>query len=442
MFEQAFTFAVNYFSNPDKVLKDRTGTKQRGLGQILDDQIIGKLVEYGVCKILEQNCVRKEILPDKEVKSEFDFGQPDVIGVKENGDVRPPTMFVEIKNSPRKYQWIGVYESQFDAAKVWFQKNNISQHQNDKIFIIYASLYDKFGDRVTSGNTSDDGSSDWLTDTDQKRIDATKDHLISLIVDEIKCDSETAEKIVTGDNLSDSEKKLFNSLEQDSVTAIKNFKNLKLAFKKRKEDILGSFLNYIFSKIPGRSNDLSFFFKPDDFSVGIDFVVSGTELDPGSGSGKLFLKNEIWPSPVIFEEKKIFSASGKPGNGKTMFKENTTKILRQELIDNQTNSEPYPSQFGDIVFSVPVDVYCEKKITRRDGNSYELKTLYVNCDEDTVAKEVLLGEFSIKGENRILIKNILEGKKDRSDYAIPKRNYDSIVSEKTVERVKRIAENI
>ena len=55
MFENAFDFAIDYFSNPDKVVKDRTGTKQRGLGQILDDQMIGKIVEYGVCKIIELN---------------------------------------------------------------------------------------------------------------------------------------------------------------------------------------------------------------------------------------------------------------------------------------------------------------------------------------------------------------------------------------------------
>lgn len=442
MFEQAFTFAVNYFSNPDKVLKDRTGTKQRGLGQILDDQIIGKLVEYGVCKIIERNCMGKEILPDKEVKSEFDFGQPDVIGVNENGIVRSPTMFIEIKNSPRKYQWIGVYESQFGAAKTWFDKNTISQNQNDKIFIIYASLYDKFGDRVTSGNTTDDGSSDWLTDADRYRIDNTKTNLISLIVDEIHCTSETAEKIVTGGTFSEAEIQMLSILEQDTLTAIKNFTKLKLAFKKRKEDVLGSFLNYIFSKIPGRSNELSFFFKPNDFSVGIDFVVSGTELDPQSGSGKLFRKGEIWPSPVIFEKKKIFSASGKLGKGKTLFNANATKILKQELNDNQTNSEPYPSQFGDITFSTPVDVYCEKKTTKRGGHHYELKTLHVRCKVDTVASECFLGEFQINGENRILIKNILEGKKDRSDYAIPKRNYDAIVSENTADRVKRIADNI
>ena len=326
MFEEAFSFAVNYFSNPDKVLKDRTGTKQRGLGQILDDQIIGKLVEYGVCKILEQNCTGKEILPDKEVKSEFDFGQPDIICIKEKGrSNESPTMFIEIKNSPRSYQWIGIYESQFGAARHWFEKNNISKNQNDRIFIIYASLYNKFGSRVTSGNTIDDNNLDWLSKEDKKSINDTKKKLISLIVDEISCSEEIAEKLIKGDDISDDEKELFKNLDRDLQTSIKNFRKLRSAFKKRKEDILGSFLNYIFRKIPERSSDLSFFFKPDDFSVGIDFIVSGSELDPTSGSGKLFLKDEIWPSPEIFEEKNIFTSSGNLGTNKTLLKRNSVQ---------------------------------------------------------------------------------------------------------------------
>ena len=112
------------------------------------------------------------------------------------------------------------------------------------------------------------------------------------------------------------------------------------------------------------------------------------------------------------------------------------------MIDHQTNSEPYPSQFGPIIFSAPVDVYSEIKITKRNGSDYELKTLYVKCNGDVIAREDFLGEFPINNEQRIIIKNILEGKKDRSDYAIPKRNYDAIVSEKTAGRVKRIAESI
>ena len=97
MFENAFDFAIDYFSNPDKVVKDRTGTKQRGLGQILDDQMIGKIVEYGVCKIIELNHRnKKKIIPDNQVKSNFEYGQPDVIQVIEGKKKRLPKIFLEI----------------------------------------------------------------------------------------------------------------------------------------------------------------------------------------------------------------------------------------------------------------------------------------------------------------------------------------------------------
>ena len=98
MFEKAFNFAIDYFSNPDKVVKDRTGTKQRGLGQILDDQMIGKIVEYGVCKIIELNHKKKkQLIPDNEVKSDFEYGQPDVIQIIENKNKRLPKIFLEMK---------------------------------------------------------------------------------------------------------------------------------------------------------------------------------------------------------------------------------------------------------------------------------------------------------------------------------------------------------
>ena len=44
MFEKAFKFGMDYYLNPAKTLKDRTGDKTRGWGEIITANLVGKLI--------------------------------------------------------------------------------------------------------------------------------------------------------------------------------------------------------------------------------------------------------------------------------------------------------------------------------------------------------------------------------------------------------------
>ncbi len=456
MFEKAFNFGLDYFINPDKVVKDRTGTKERSLGQILEDQMIGKIVEYGVCKILEQNqSDSKEIIPDDTVQSEFEYGQPDVIKVKYNAEEREPHIFLEIKNSPKNYEWISVYDSQFEGMNKWKTDNPTKKIKSEKIFVIFASLLDKHGERVFV-NDVEESTKQWLNEDDLKKVETTKIKLITEVISELGCNNNTSEKIVLLDK---SEEKNIDKLSEETLRGIKNLINLKNTFKKRKKDVLGSFLKY--KKL---STKFDFFFNLDDYKVKIDYVVSGKELDPSTGVGRKFPKDVFWPSPEIFwvngDHKpstiKIRSTakgkkcgtllSGVVENGEK--KKLTSKYLESNtLIWKNPNYWHYPKQFGDISFTEKVKVFVkETKSTgklKKDQERKNLKSIVVECKNKTTASSTFLGDFVLEpGTWKINVWSKMEGLKKRDDYAIAKRYYDQYLSDKTLERIISIAKNI
>jgi len=451
MFEKAFNFAIDYFSNPDKVVKDRTGTKQRGLGQILDDQMIGKIVEYGVCKIIELNHKKKkQLIPDNEVKSDFEYGQPDVIQIIENKNKRLPKIFLEIKNSSKNYDWLSVYDSQFDGMKKWAKKNK-SKFEN--IFVIFASLLDKNGERIFSDDVEEGKDEKWLMGDDLSRIETAKQKLLKEILKEIKCTKNTAEKIIIFD---ESQKNNIEKLSEETLRGIKNLINLKLTFKKRKSDVLGSFMK--FKKL---SSKFDFFFDLSDFKVRIDYVLSGSELEP-SGGGKKFPKDSIWPSPEIFwinnkKEPSIIkirsTAKGKEGTLLSGISEfGKKKKLTLDFLENNStywknpNFWHYPKQFDSLSLSEKTKIFVKETNSRADIKEDEkekLKQIILECEKDTIVSSKFLGNFELKpGSWKINLWTKMEDLKNRDDYAIPKRYYDQFLTKHTSSRIQKISQNI
>jgi len=140
MLQEAFEFGTKYYQNPAKVTRGRTSSQNRSLGALIDANIVGKIVELGVNQILTQLDGNKKFFPDMEIRDVFEFGQPDIIEVKEGeNEKRPPNCFVEIKNSPKNFLWVGLYTTQFDDMKNYVKNNE------ENIYVVYASLRTKDG---------------------------------------------------------------------------------------------------------------------------------------------------------------------------------------------------------------------------------------------------------------------------------------------------------
>ena len=362
MLQDAFEFGTKYFQNPDKVTRGRTSSQNRGLGAIIDANIVGKVIELGVNEILKQHDESKIFFSDMEIDSVFDFGQPDVIEIVENGKKRPPKCFVEIKNSPKNFEWIGLYTTQFEDMRKYVGGDD------ENIYIIYASLVNK---SQTPSEETDD-------------------------------------------------------------TAKEN---------QRKNDLLGTFLK---SK-QSLGNLFDFFSDASDFSVSIDYVITGKEL---AEKGQVFPSGEPWVSPEIFQK------GGKPYDSKGKIKKNFKRLdLNIEdgscvlPTENVNNSAKFPHQFGTLRCSGDFQVYEETKSSWRtvDGRKtkMELKTLFIDCKSDVVVKSEWLGEYNLEGGKVHRIKiDVKIASKDRDDLSYPKRNIESMVESPISERIKDLARKI
>ena len=104
-------FVRNYHLEPTKGLRGRTNQGKRSFGGELDEWIPGKLVEIGVCRILEKFTERKKLLPDFEIYTNKEVGEksdPDITEVVEGNSVsRLPNTFVEIKRHDHDAKWLG-----------------------------------------------------------------------------------------------------------------------------------------------------------------------------------------------------------------------------------------------------------------------------------------------------------------------------------------------
>lgn len=361
MLQDAFEFGTKYFQNPDKVTRGRTSSQSRGLGAIIDANIVGKVIELGVNEILKQHDGSKKFFSDMEIDSVFDFGQPDIIEIEENGTKRTPKCFVEIKNSPKNFEWIGLYTTQFDDMKKYVSDDA------ENIYIIYASL-------VNNSQT--------VTDN----VDTLKEN-------------------------------------------------------ERKNDLLGTFLK---SK-QSLGNLFDFFSDASNFSVSIDYVITGKELVE---KGEVFPSGEPWVSPEIFQ------SGGKPYDAKGNVKKNF-KLLDLEMRNNScilptekvNNSAQFPRQFGILNCSGDFQIYEETKFSRRNiegvKTKVELKTLFIDCKSDVVVKGDWLGEFNLQGGEIYRIKiDVKIQSKDRDDLSYPKRNIDAMIGSSITDRIQDLAQKI
>lgn len=359
MLHEAFEFGTKYFQNPDKVTRGRTSSQNRGLGAIIDANIVGKVIELGVNEILKQHDGSKKFFSNMKVESVFDYGQPDVIEIDEGGKKRSPKCFVEIKNSPQNFEWIGLYTTQFEDMKKYVSGDA------ENIYIVYASLVNK------SQTSSDD---------------------------------------VAREN-------------------------------ERKNDLLGAFLK---SK-QSLGNLFDFFSDASDFSVRIDYVITGKEL---ADKGEVFPSGEPWVSPEVFQ------TAGKPydskGNVKKNFRqldlhlENNSCVLPTEKVNN---SVQFPRQFGVLRCSGDFQVYEETKSSWRNVNGtktkMELKTLFIDCKSNVLVKGDWLGEFKLEGGQIYRIKiDVKIASKDRDDLSYPKRNIDSLIQSPISDRIRDLAKKI
>lgn len=67
-FDTAFDFALRYHLEPKKSQSSRTSGAMRGLGEVLDSFIKGKLVELGVANLLKTFASKKEFVLDFDIK--------------------------------------------------------------------------------------------------------------------------------------------------------------------------------------------------------------------------------------------------------------------------------------------------------------------------------------------------------------------------------------
>lgn len=468
MFEDAFSFGMDYFKNPAKVLKDRTGEKTRGLGEILTANLMGKLIELGVCKIFEENTTGKKFYVNMEVRSDFVYNQPDISKIVQVGRAsEKPNYFVEIKNSPENFEWVSLYETQFDEMKKFVKEDlSVSSDPEKKIYIIYARIVDKFGNALSVEQDDDSKSKDaeenedneeqedveaqeydGLEEYEKTEIQKLKNDLseLQLELEKIPSRNMPSESEEPDESkrieIADERKKKKTELRKEIEKLKTLIKNLTSVFPKRKKDLLGIYLKH--KKFLNGKFD--YFYDISDLSVRIDYIISGKELDD---NGKIFPKEMIWPSPKVF-----LPAKESPYDENDVLKD--TDKVKYKLVNTTTNgvytlqtgvitnSSEYPEQFGNLVCQGSFEVILQAKKNRKGK---WLNTLFIKCLSAVVVRGEFLGDWSFsKGEmHRIKIVNRLGGDKtkDRSDIAMPKDRIESVVSETVDDRVSRIAKEI
>lgn len=125
-FDTAFDFALRYHLEPKKSQSSRTSGAMRGLGEVLDSFIRGKLVELGVANSLKTFAPKKEFVLDFDIKQNNEvINEPDITAVIENRQQRAPKCFLEIKNISKDDRWIGLTLEQFETIKKSSNPENI-----------------------------------------------------------------------------------------------------------------------------------------------------------------------------------------------------------------------------------------------------------------------------------------------------------------------------
>jgi hypothetical protein len=136
-------FTRDYHLEESKQSSGRTNQGSRNFGGELDAFIPGKLIELGVCKILERYSQKtKELYPDYKIYTNAEVANqvdPDIVHVKNNDGLRDPNIHVEIKRLSDGDEWLGMRADQLKRVE---QVKGITTVDN--MYMIHASL--KFHD--------------------------------------------------------------------------------------------------------------------------------------------------------------------------------------------------------------------------------------------------------------------------------------------------------
>ena len=137
-FYKCFEFPVKYYLDETKSKSNRTTGQQRGLGSIINDFFIGKLIEIGVARAIEENANGKKCKLDFSIheSGENHDNDPDILKIIESSSERWPKLFVEIKNVSENDRFIGLTVEQCDTML----KSEIIDNDPSKLFIVYATI--------------------------------------------------------------------------------------------------------------------------------------------------------------------------------------------------------------------------------------------------------------------------------------------------------------
>ena len=99
-FYKCFEFPVKYYLDDKKSKSNRTTGQQRGLGSVINDFFLGKLIEIGVARVIEENSNGKKCELDFSIHAtgEDHDNDPDILKIVDKDGIRSPNIFVEIKN--------------------------------------------------------------------------------------------------------------------------------------------------------------------------------------------------------------------------------------------------------------------------------------------------------------------------------------------------------
>lgn len=135
-FEKCFNFPVNYYLDSKRSNINRTTGQSRGLGAVINDFFIGKMVEVGVSKIINSRNTNIECLPDFSIydSQEDHANDPDIVSILDKGAKRDPNIFIEIKNISERDRYVGLTAEQLVSI------TGNKKYNKDSSFIIFASI--------------------------------------------------------------------------------------------------------------------------------------------------------------------------------------------------------------------------------------------------------------------------------------------------------------
>lgn len=137
-FYKCFEFPVKYYLDETKSKSNRTTGQQRGLGSIINDFFLGKLIEIGVARLIEEQGGGKKCGLDFSIHApgENHDNDPDILSVADSSGIRAPNLFIEIKNISEGDRFVGLTSEQCDTML----ESKIIENNPEKLFIVYATI--------------------------------------------------------------------------------------------------------------------------------------------------------------------------------------------------------------------------------------------------------------------------------------------------------------